>query len=262
MRRDPGGPDDNAPKRPLKTLDRVLSKSGLGSRTEARKWIAAGRVAVNGRVIQTPDHWVDLKKDKVTLDGKPLGRAAYRYIALYKPRGYMTTYRDPHGRPTVYNLLTGVDQFLGQVGRLDLETSGLLLLTNDNQFAEALTNPGRHVPKTYLVKATGPLTEAQLDELREGVELSDGRTRPAHVERLRDTEKYTTLQITITEGRNRQVRRMFEAVGSKVVKLVRTRIGSLTLEGLAIGKWRDLTAVEVNRLKRESGHKASRQSGR
>lgn len=246
------GPEDRAPQRPLKTLDRVLSKAGLGSRTEARKWIGAGRVAVNGRVIQTPDHWVDLNKDKVTLDGKPLDHAARRYIALYKPRGYVTTYRDPQGRPTVYDLLPGVDQFLGQVGRLDLETSGLLLLTNDNQFAEALTNPERHVAKTYLVKAAGPLTHAQLEELRHGVELSDGTTLPAQVERLRDTEKYTTLEITITEGRNRQVRRMFEAIDSKVVKLVRTRIGSLTLEGLPIGKWRDLTTAEVNRLKRES----------
>jgi 23S rRNA pseudouridine2605 synthase len=237
-------------KRPLKTLDRMLSKAGLGSRTDARQWIAAGRVSVNGRVIFNPDHWVDIERDLVALDGKRSQRVKVRYILLYKPRGYITTYRDPEGRPTVYDLLPGVDQFVAQVGRLDLETSGLLLLTNDNQLAEALTNPDRHVSKTYQVKAAGPLSEEQLNRLRAGVELDDGRTRPAHVTRLRDSEKYTTLELIITEGRNRQVRRMLEAVGSKVVKLVRTGLGPLTLEGLTIGKWRDLSAEEVAELKR------------
>lgn len=245
-------PAQDQPERKLKTLERVISKAGLGSRTEARRWIGAGRVSVNNKVIQTPDHWVDMRRDRVLLDGKPVESAEHRYILLYKPRGYLTTYRDPQGRPTVYDLLTGVDQFLGQVGRLDLETSGLLLLTNDTQLAEALTNPERHVPKTYLVKAAGPLSEDQLNALGQGVELRDGPTRPAVVTRLRDSDKYTTVEITITEGRNRQVRRMFEAVGSKVVKLVRTRIGPLTLESLAIGKWRDLSVAEVVQLKRES----------
>lgn len=238
------------PSRVLKTLDRIISKAGLGSRTDARSWIGAGRVSVNGKVTQTPDHWVDPRRDKIALDGKPLERAHKRYILLYKPRGYLTTYRDPQGRPTVYDLLPDVKEFVGQVGRLDLESSGLLLLTNDTQFAEALTNPQYHVPKTYLVKAAGQLSDEQLERLRSGVELSDGQTRPAAVTRLRDSEKYTTIEITITEGRNRQVRRMLESVDSKVVKLVRTQIGELTLGGLAIGKWRDLTASEVAQLKK------------
>jgi pseudouridine synthase len=238
--------------RTLKTLDRVLSKAGLGSRTEARQWIAAGRVRVNGKLIQTPDHWVDRSRDKILFDGKPLERPAYRYVLLYKPRGYLTTYRDPEGRKTVYDLLTGIEQFLGQVGRLDRETSGLLLLTNDNDLAEALTNPEHKIPKTYLVKAAGPLTDDQLAALRDGVALNDGPTRPATVTRLRDSAKYSTIEITITEGRNRQVRRMLEAVGSKVEKLVRTRIGDLTLEGLAMGKWRELSALELARLKRQT----------
>lgn len=237
--------------RVLKTLDRVLSKAGLGSRTEARRWIGAGRVSVNGKVIQTPDHWVDLERDKVKFDGKPLQRSDHRYALLYKPRGYVTTYRDPQGRKTVYDLLSGVDQFLGQVGRLDLETSGLLLFTNDTQLAEGLTNPERHVPKSYLVKAAGPLSEEQLTALNNGVELSDGPTRPALIKRLRDSARYSTIEITITEGRNRQVRRMLEAVGSRVEKLVRTRFGNLTLDGLAIGKWRELTSAEVAALKRQ-----------
>lgn len=235
--------------RVLKTLDRVLSKAGAGSRTEARSWIGGGRVRVNGKLIQTPDHWVDVERDKVTLDGKPLGQAQRRYVLLYKPKGYLTTYRDPQGRPTVYDLLPDLGQFVGTVGRLDLDTSGLLLLTNDNALAERMTNPEYKLPKAYLVKASTLLSDEQLAQLANGVELSDGMTRPAVVRRERDSEKYTFLEMTITEGRNRQVRRMLEAVGSKVLKLVRVRLGPLTLEGLRIGEWRELTAAEVKALR-------------
>ena len=195
---------------------------------------------------------MDLDRDKVTLDGKPVSEAERRYILLYKPKGYLTTYRDPTGRPTVYDLIPDINQFVGTVGRLDLDTSGLLLLTNDNQLAEALTNPEHKVAKTYLVKASTLLSDEQLDQLANGIELSDGITRPAQVRRIRDGEKYTFLELTITEGRNRQVRRMIEALGSKVLKLVRTNIGPLTMEGLRIGEWRNLSAPEVATLKHVS----------
>ena len=230
-----------------------MSKVGLGSRTEARSWIGAGRVAVNGRVIRTPDHWVDLELDRVTLDGKPVRKQALRYVLLYKPKGYVTTYKDPEGRPTVYHLLQDVDQFIAQVGRLDLDTSGLLLLTNDTQLAEALTNPDRHVPKKYLVKAAGLLSPEQVEALRKGVELDDGPTRPAAVDFIRQSASSTFLEITITEGRNRQVRRMLEAVSSKVLKLVRVELGPLTLRGLAMGKHRDLLPEEVAALRTAAG---------
>ncbi|HMF77439.1 MAG TPA: pseudouridine synthase [Bryobacteraceae bacterium] len=236
--------------RTLKTLDRMISKAGLGSRTEARSWIGAGRVKVNGKVIQTPDHWVDLARDKVTLDGQPLTKPERRYILLYKPKGYITTYRDPEGRPTVYDLIPELGQFVGTVGRLDLDTSGLLLLTNDNALAEAMTNPAYKLPKAYLVKASTLLTDEQLERLAKGVELSDGLTLPAAVQRVRDSAKYTFLELVITEGRNRQVRRMLEALDAKVLKLVRVRLGPLTLEGLGMGEWRDLTAAEVAQLRR------------
>ncbi len=236
--------------RKLKTLDRALSKAGLGSRTEARSWIGAGRVQVNGRVIQTPDHWVDIARDRITFDGKPVEKQDLRYILLNKPKGYLTTYKDPENRPTVYDLIPGLGQFVGTVGRLDLDTSGLLLLTNDNALAEGMTNPLYKVDKTYLVKASTLLTDEQLAQLANGVELSDGMTAPAEVKRERDSEKYTFLEITIREGRNRQVRRMLEAVGSKVLKLVRVRIGPLTLDGLAIGKWRELEPIEVIKLRK------------
>ncbi len=233
---------------PPKTLDRLISKMGLGSRTEARSWVGASRVKVNGKVIQNPDFWVNPERDKVELDNRPLEKKKYRYLLLNKPAGYLTTYKDPEGRPTVYDLLKGVTDFLSTVGRLDLDTSGLLLLTNDTQFGERLTNPDYHVPKTYLVKAATLLTDDQLDRLRAGVTLDDGPTRPAEVVRVRDAATKTFIEITITEGRNRQVRRMLEAIDSFVLKLVRVRIGGLEIGGLPPGSWRNLTPAEVQNL--------------
>jgi pseudouridine synthase len=235
-------------KRPKKTLERVLSKAGLGSRTDARKWIGAGRVKVNGRVIQTPDHWVDFARDKVTFDGRPVQAEEKIYLLLYKPTGYITTFKDPEGRPTVYDLLedlTKAGRWVVPVGRLDQDSSGLLLLTSDTQFAERVTNPDYKVPKTYLVKASTVLSEEQIEQLRAGVTLSDGPTEPAQVKHVRSSAKYSFIEITIHEGRNRQVRRMLEAVGSKVLKLVRTQIGDLRIGDLPIGRYRALTPAEV-----------------
>jgi 23S rRNA pseudouridine2605 synthase len=234
-----------AEKRPIKTLERVLSKAGAGSRTEARRWIAEGRVKVNGRMVKNPDAWVDLERDRVAFDGKPLRKAEQTYLLLYKPKGYLTTYRDPQGRPTIYDLLPERDRYLFPVGRLDLETSGLLILTNDTAFAERLTNPDYKVPKTYLVKASRPISDEQLDQLRKGVELRDGPTRPAIVSRV----SVNKFEITIREGRNRQVRRMVEALDAKVLKLVRVAIGSIRIGDLAIGKARPLTQEELKGLR-------------
>jgi 23S rRNA pseudouridine2605 synthase len=235
-------------KRPLKTLERVLSKAGIGSRVEARSWIHAGRVKVNGKLIRNPDQWIDMERDRVQFDGKPLAARERIYLLLYKPTGYLTTYKDPKGRPTVYDLVADVDTFLSPVGRLDLDTSGLLVMTNDNRFAERVTNPQSHVPKTYLVKASTLLSDAQLDQLRDGIELTDGPTRPAAVARVRDSAKYTHVEITLTEGRNRQVRRMVEALGARVLKLVRVKVGRIGIGTLPIGKWRLLTRSEVASL--------------
>ena len=234
--------------RKIKTLERVLSKAGLGSRTEARQWIAAKRVRVNGRVVTDPDTWVDLERDKVSFDGKPLQRAERVYLLLYKPTGYLTTVRDPQGRPTIFDLLPDEDRYLFPVGRLDLDTSGLLILTNDAQFAERLSNPDYHVPKTYQVKANRHLTDDDLDRLRRGVDLSDGSTRPAIVKRVRESGGKSVVEVTITEGRNRQVRRMIEALEAKVLKLVRTAIGPIRIGELPIGKSRALTSEEVRAL--------------
>jgi 23S rRNA pseudouridine2605 synthase len=231
--------------RKLKTLDRVLSKAGIGSRTETRRWIGAGRIAVNGKKIQTPDFWVDLDHDRVTLDGRPITTQQKIYLLLNKPKGYLTTYKDPEGRQTVYDLLQAIDEWIFPVGRLDQDTSGLLIMTNDTDFGDRVTNPESKVPKTYLVKSSLLLSDAQLDQLRAGVVLSDGPTRPAIIERIRDSARYTFFEITITEGRNRQVRRMVEALGAKVLKLVRVKIGPIALAGLEIGKHRELSRPEI-----------------
>ena len=236
-------------KRPLKTLERVLSKAGVGSRTEARSWVHAGRVTVNGRPTQNPDQWVDMERDRVRFDGKPLEIRERVYVLLYKPTGYLTTYKDPDGRPTVYDLVKDVGTFLSPVGRLDLETSGLLLMTNDNRLAERVTNPESHVPKTYLVTTSPALSEAQLQQLRDGVELSDGPTRPAEVTRVRGSAQETLFEIVLTEGRNRQVRRMVEALDAKVLELVRIKLGPIKIGTLPIGKWRMLTRAEVAALR-------------
>ncbi len=238
--------------RPLKTLERVLSKAGVGSRVEARSWIHAGRVTVNGILTRNPDQWIDLERDRVRLDDKPLVARERLYVLLYKPAGYLTTHKDPQGRPTVYDLVADVGTFLSQVGRLDFDTSGLLLMTNDTQFAERVTNPESHVTKTYLVKASVVLTDAQLQQLRDGIELADGPTRPATVRRVRDSAKYTHFEIALTEGRNRQVRRMVEALDAHVLKLVRVKIGPLAIGKLPIGKWRLLTPAEVQAVTRRA----------
>jgi len=203
---------------------------------------------VNGKVIQNPDHWVDLERDRVTLDGKPLHAASKTYLLLYKPTGYVTTYKDPEGRPTVYDLVREAGTWLSPVGRLDLDTSGLLLLTNDTAFADRVMSPEYKVAKIYQVKTNSKLAAEQIEQLRQGVTLSDGPTRPAVVTELREHPRYSFLELTITEGRNRQVRRMIEAVGSKVLKLVRTGVGPIRIGDLPIGKWRTLTAEEVRGL--------------
>jgi len=231
--------------RPLKTLERVLSKAGICSRTDARSLIGAGRVAVNSKVIENPDHWVDMERDEVWLDGHPLEAQDPVYILLYKPTGYLTTADDPEGRPTVYDLIKDLGGWVVPVGRLDLDTSGLLILTNDTQFADRVMSPEGKVPKTYLVKAGSHLSDADLQKLRDGVELSDGPTLPAEVKRVRDNASSTFLEITILEGRNRQVRRMLEAVGSRVRKLVRIAIGPVQIGDLTMGTWRELTVSEL-----------------
>jgi len=239
------------PTKPKMTLDRVLSRFGLGSRTVAREAIVAGRMKVNGRTVRDPDVWVSPGQDTLQLDGQRLKPARKRYLLFYKPKGVITSHGDPAGRDTIYKYLGEESKWIAPVGRLDKDTSGLLLLTNDTAFANFITSPESKVPKTYLVKTSALLSEEVIAQLNAGVEMKRGDlAAPLSVRRREDRGKYTWLDVVLTEGKNREVRRMVEAVGFTVLKLVRTRIGPLTLEGLQVGKWRELTPSEVASLRR------------
>jgi 23S rRNA pseudouridine2605 synthase len=234
------------------TLDRVLSRFGLASRTDSREAILQGRLKVNGKIVRNPELWVRPETDVIHFDGKRLRAARKVYLLFYKPKGVITSHGDPGGRKTVYDYIDERRGWIFPVGRLDQETSGLLLLTNDTDFAEFVASPESRIPKTYLVKVSGLVSEETLATLRSGVRLRRGDwARPQSVTRMKDRGKYTWLEIVLTEGKNREVRRMIEAVGFKVLKLVRTRIATLTLENLEVGKYRDLTHGEVAALKRQ-----------
>ena len=243
------------------TLDRVLSRMGLTSRTSAREAILEGRLKVNGRVVRDPDIWVHLTRDVVLLDGNRVKPARKTYLLFYKPKGVITSHGDPGGRKTVYDYLDDSAHWLAPVGRLDQDTSGLLLLTNDTAFADFVTRPQSKISKTYLVKTSGLLSGEIIARLAAGVEMKRGdRAQPVSVRRTEDRGKYTWLEVVLTEGKNREVRRMIEAVGFKVLKLVRIRIGALTLAGMEVGKWRALTSIELAALKKCGNAAALRQA--
>ncbi len=231
------------------TLDRVLSRFGLASRTTARRAILEGRIKVNGRVVRDPDLWVRPDRDRLHLDGNRLRPAGKLYLLFNKPKGVITSHGDPGKRKTVYDYLGDHTNWVSPVGRLDKDTSGLLLLTNDTEFASFIADPASKVPKTYIAKVSGLLSDAVVAELAGGVVMKRGdRARPLSVRRIEDRGKYTWLEIVLVEGKNREVRRMIEAVGFAVLKLVRTRVGPCTLEGLQIGEWRPLTSKEIAAL--------------
>lgn len=230
------------------TLDRAVSRAGLASRTVAAEWITNGRISVDGRRAQAPDQWVEPGRQRIRLDGRILKPARRHYYALHKPAGVVTSHGDPDGRKTIYDLepVKVVGAWLFPVGRLDLDTSGLLLLTNDSVFAERVTNPDHKISKLYLVKVNGLLEEAELQRLRDGIDLGrGGRSGPANVVRVRDNGKFCWLEMEIREGKNRQVRRMIEALDRRVLKLVRVRIGKLALQNLPVGALRSIRPSDV-----------------
>ena len=233
-------------------LQKILSQAGVASRRAAERLIADGRVTLNGNTVLEMGTKADADRDDIRVDGRRLhAPERKRYILLNKPAGVVSTRSDPQRRRTVIDLLVGVREYVYPVGRLDYETEGLLLLTNDGDLAARLTHPRHGVERSYEARVAGMPDVEALRQLREGIPLDGRRTLPAEVTLLNERrgQREGVLQITIREGRNRQVRRMLEAVGHPVRELTRTRIGPLTDKRLRAGTWRDLTPDEVTTLR-------------
>lgn len=229
-------------------INKYLSECGVASRRASDDLIREGRVFINGKAAALGDDVGE--KDEVTLDGTPVTRSvSHRYFVMNKPKGYVCTVEDDRGRKTVMQLLPPDAGRVYPVGRLDYDSEGLLLLTDDGELTFRLTHPKNEIPKTYLVRIEGSIGEQQLNKLRSGVVLDGKLTKRCKIKVVETDKEYTKLHITITEGRNRQVRRMFETVGKEVVFLKRIRIGELSLGSLDRGKVRKLTPEEIFYLK-------------
>lgn len=231
-------------------LQKYLAECGVASRRKCEEIILEGKVSVNGKVVTELGTKIILGKDKIELNGKEIVSEKKVYILLNKPVGYVTTVSDEKERPTVMELLNGVKEKVVPVGRLDMFTSGLLLLSNDGEFIYKVTHPKHETTKTYIVKTRGVPTEKDLEKLRVGVKIEDYTTSPAKVELLLkdNTNDISRIWIQIHEGRNRQVRKMCEAIGLSVIALKREGVGELTCEGVERGKWRYLTEEEVKNI--------------
>jgi pseudouridine synthase len=236
----------------LERLQKYMASCGVASRRKCEEIIAEGRVKVNGVTVREAGLKIQPGKDRVTVDGKEISPAnKLVYIMLNKPVGYVSTVRDQFMRPTVLDLVRGVKGRIYPVGRLDYDSEGLILLTNDGNFAYGLTHPRHKVDKTYIVVVQGSPSRKEIDRLRKGVEIDGRMTSPADIRVESIQGNKTTFRVVIHEGRNRQVRRMFEAIGYAVVSLKRTGIGKLQLGTLAPGKWRSLEDREVKDLYKE-----------
>jgi len=238
---------------PVERLQKIIAAAGVASRRKAEELITSGRVAVNGQTVTELGTKADAERDHIRVNGKLLHGPERRiYLLLNKPKGYVTTVSDPEGRPTVMNLLTGVKGRVYPIGRLDYASEGLLLLTNDGSLAEKLMKAASHVPKTYLVKISGKPEDSALAKLRAGVSIPSGdgkrrvRTAPAKIQIVKDAPN-PWYEVTIIEGRNRQIRRMFEQVGHHVEKIKRVRYGSLELD-VPPGRYRQLKPPEIAKL--------------
>ena len=234
----------------LERLQKIISTAGVASRRKAEELISTGQVTVNGALVTELGSKADLQTDHIKVNGKLLHPPRHMlYIAMYKPTGCVTTVSDPEGRNTVMDLLQGVKQRVYPVGRLDYHSEGLLLMTNDGEFANKLTARESHVPKNYLVKVTGTLSSDQEEQFRQGVPIEGRRTAPAGLKLIRSAEN-PWYEVRLFEGRKNQIRMMFKHFGFLVEKLKRVRIGSLSLGSLKPGEFRYLTAEEVEKLER------------
>lgn len=230
-------------------INKFMAECGVASRRACDEMILEGRVKVNGKKIDTPGLEINEFSDAVTLDGRRITLVSKKYyIMLHKPKGYVTTVKDDKGRKTVMELIK-IRSRLYPVGRLDYDTEGLLLLTNDGQLAYALTHPSHEVPKTYIAKIKGKISDTEVRQLRKGVEIDGKMTLPAVVKIIETDDEFSRVEVTIKEGRNHQIKKMFEVVGKEVVFLKRTAIGPLKLGGLGRGEYKNLTSKEIEILK-------------
>jgi 23S rRNA pseudouridine2605 synthase len=234
-------------------IQKIIAQMGIASRRKAEEIIAEGRVTVNGKIALIGEK-ADASKDHIKVDGKLLIRREPKvYLMFNKPKNVVTSLADPQGRPTIRDYLKGIRYRVFPVGRLDFDSEGLLFLTNDGDFTNAMLHPSRKIPKTYMVKVKGIIDDNKITKLRQGVRLEDGRTLPAKVKFARQSENNSWIEIAITEGKKRQVRRMVEAVGHPALKLRRVSINGVRLSGLKIGELRPLTERELQELKKETG---------
>ncbi len=227
-------------------LTRALSKLGLASRSQTREWILAGRLTVNGKKILDPFYLVVPEKDHFALDGKPLQRTAWQTIMFYKPKGVVTTRSDERGRQTVFDLLPPELQSLHAVGRLDMASTGLLLLTNDTKLSAYLTDPVNAVPRTYVVTVTGKVTDEELAQARAGIRDASELLRPSQISLRKASNKESHLVVELDEGKNREIRRLFESLGHEVTHLKRIAFGPWPLGELQPGQFREISPAEMD----------------
>jgi 23S rRNA pseudouridine2605 synthase len=235
---------------PLPRLQKVLAEMGLASRRQAEEMIREGRVTVNGRAARIGDK-ADPSRDHIKVDGRRVALPSAKvYLLLHKPKNTVTTVEDPEGRPTVLGLVKERGARLFPVGRLDYDAEGFLLLTNDGDLAHRLSHPSFRIPRTYWVKVKGKPSEEEVRKLSRGISLEDGPTAPCRITALRETRENSWMEMTLREGRNRQVKRMWEKMGYPVLKLKRISFAGLALGNLQLGEYRDLRPKEVEKIKR------------
>ncbi|MFQ5455562.1 MAG: pseudouridine synthase [Nitrospirota bacterium] len=238
----------------IERLQKIISRAGITSRRQAEELIKTGRVAVNGKIITKLGTKGDTRKDVIRIDGRTINvNQPLTYLILNKPKGYITSLKDPEGRPTVLDLLKRVNIRVYPVGRLDFETEGLLILTNDGDLANGLMHPRNEVRKVYLAKIKGVITDKEIKRIERGIMIETGKTAPCRIKKRSIALKNSWIEITIHEGKNREIRRMMETIGHPVLKLNRVRYGLLTLGDMRIGEYRFLKPDEVMMLKRDSG---------
>jgi 23S rRNA pseudouridine2605 synthase len=237
-------------------LQKIIATAGITSRRHAEKLMIEGRVSVNNEIVTELGAKADAQKDVIRVDGNTISlEKTMYYIALHKPAEYVTTMSDPQNRPTIVDLVRDVPERVYPVGRLDYDSSGLLLLTNDGDFAQKMQHPRFEMPKIYRVKIQGRLTKEEVKQLGHGVKLTDGIFKPENLQIEKTNDKSCWIRLTLHEGKNRIIRRGFEGIGHRVTRLVREAIGPITLEGIQEGTWRQLTGKEINRLRNYSPDK-------